>query len=571
MLLNLNIIDLAVVKSLDVDLHKGMSVLTGETGAGKSILLTALGLALGDRADSGYVRPECKRAEVNLEFDLADAPAAQQWLKENELDDEQNCLIRRIVNQDGRSKAYINNRPVTLQFLQELSEKLVEIHGQHAHLTLLNSDEQRRLLDSYGKNQNLADQVNACYKQWLLAHKELASLIKASADQTEREELLRYQIEELQQLDLSSFSYSALSEEHSKLANLGQILSTGQAQVDLLYEGDTQSVNQMLSHSVSELTYIARFAPELTDICNLLSEAQIQTEEAAIQLRRFLESLEADPLRMEALETQIGIIQSLSRKHHVTPDELPELAGKLEAELDGLTHSGERIEQLKTDTAQLLAQYHQLTAQLSQYRRQTGQKLQKQISAMIKELGMPQGEFLVDITALDTDAPKLNGKDRIEFQVSANPGLPPKPLAKVASGGELSRISLAIQVITSNDKTTPTLIFDEVDSGIGGGVAEIVGQKLRSLSRNRQVMCVTHLPQVAAQAHHHLYVEKNSKTDITSSSVRLLNDEERIEEIARMLGGVTITANTLAHAKEMLSQSTSGIQQEGTTTGSQKQ
>ena len=571
MLLNLNIIDLAVVKSLDLDLEKGMSVLTGETGAGKSILLTALGLALGDRADSGYVRPECKRAEVNLEFDLADAPGAQQWLKDNELDDEQHCLIRRIVNQDGRSKAYINNRPVTLQFLQELSEKLVEIHGQHAHLTLLNSDEQRRLLDVYAKNQNLLDQVNSCYKQWLLAHKELASLIKASVDQTEREELLRYQIEELQQLDLASFSYSSLSEEHSKLANLGQILSTGQAQVDLLYENDQLSVNQMLSHSVSELTHIARFAPEITEICNLLSEAQIQTEEAAIQLRRFLESQEADPQRMELLENQIGVIQSLSRKHHVTPDELPELVGKLEAELDGLTHSGERIETLKTDTAQLLAQYHQLAAQLSEQRRKTGQKLQKQISTMIKELGMPQGEFLVDITDLDTDTPKLNGKDKIEFLVSANPGLPPKPLAKVASGGELSRISLAIQVTTSNDKTTPTLIFDEVDSGIGGGVAEIVGQKLRSLSHNRQVMCVTHLPQVVAQAHHHLYVEKNNKTDITSSSVRLLNDEERIEEIARMLGGVTITANTLAHAKEMLFHSTSGAQQEGTTTGNQNQ
>ena len=553
MLLNLSIIDLAVVKALDLDLEQGMSVLTGETGAGKSILLTALGLALGDRADSGYVRPNSKRAEVNLEFDLADAPDARQWLKDNELDDEQHCLIRRIVNQDGRSKAYINNRPVTLQFLQELSEKLVEIHGQHAHLTLLNNDEQRRLLDAYAKNQPLLDQVNNCYKHWLLAHKELAGLIKAGVDQSEREELLRYQLEELQQLDLVHFSYTALSEEHGKLANLGQILSTGLAQVELLYEGDPQSVNQMLSHSVSELTHIARYAPELTDICSLLSEAQILTEEAALQLRRFLESQEADPQHMEQLENQIGVVQSLSRKHHVIPDELPELVGKLEAELDGLTHSGERIETLTAETAQLLAQYRQLAAQLSEQRKTTGQKLQQQISAMIKELGMPQGEFLVDISDLESDAPKLNGRDKIEFLVSANPGLPPKPLAKVASGGELSRISLAIQVTTSNDKTTPTLIFDEVDSGIGGGVAEIVGQKLRSLSHNRQVMCVTHLPQVAAQAHHHLYVEKNNKTDITSSQVRLLHDEERVEEIARMLGGVTMTANTLAHAKEMLS------------------
>ncbi len=555
MLLNLNIIDLAVVKSLDLDLEKGMSVLTGETGAGKSILLTALGLALGDRADSGYVRPDAKRAEINLEFDLTDAPLAQQWLKDNELDADHQCLIRRVVNADGRSKAYINNRPVTLQALQELSEKLVEIHGQHAHLTLLNADEQRRLLDAYAKNQPLLDSVNACYREWHQTSKELANLIKSSVDQTEREELLRYQIEELQQLDLANFSYAELSEEHSKLANLGQILITGKTQVDLLYEDDRQSVNQMLNHSLVELNYIAQFAPELNEICTMLSEAQIQVEEASLQLRRFIESQEADPHRLEALENQLGIIHNLSRKHHVSPDELPELVGKLERELDGLTHSSERIEALTANAEQLLAQYRQLAAQLSEQRKLSGNKLQQQISAMIKELGMPQGEFLVDIAAQDSDTPKLNGKDKIEFLVSANPGLPAKPLAKVASGGELSRISLAIQVTTSSDKTTPTMIFDEVDSGIGGGIAEIVGQKLRSLSRNRQVMCVTHLPQVAAQAHHHLYVEKNNQTDMTSSNVRLLETEERVEEIARMLGGVNITANTLAHAKEMLFQS----------------
>ena len=553
MLLNLTIIDLAVVKSLDLDLETGMSVLTGETGAGKSILLTALGLALGDRADSGYVRPDCKRAEVNLEFDLTDAPNAQQWLKDNELDNEQHCLIRRIVNQDGRSKAYINNRPVTLQYLQELSEKLVEIHGQHAHLTLLNPDEQRRLLDAYAKNQPLLDQVNQCYKQWLSVHKELSSLIKAGDDQSEREEFLRYQLEELQTLNLTSFNYAALSEEHSKLANFGQILTTGRAQVEVLYESDQQSVNQMLSHSAAELNQIARYAPELNDICALLSEAQILTEEAALQLRRFLESQEADPQQLEHLENQIGIIQNLSRKHHVTPDQLADVVNKLNTELDNITHSGERIADLTTETLALEQQYQQFSAQLSEQRHVAAQKLQSQISVMIKELGMPQGEFLVAMSSLDAATPKLNGKDKIEFLVSANPGLPAKPLAKVASGGELSRISLAIQVTTANDKTTPTLIFDEVDSGIGGGVAEIVGQKLRSLSQYRQVMCVTHLPQVAAQAHHHLYVEKNNESDITSSQVRLLKNEERVEEIARMLGGVTMTANTLAHAQEMLS------------------
>ena len=557
MLLNLNIIDLAVVKSLDLDLDKGMSVLTGETGAGKSILLTALGLALGDRADSGYVRPDSKRAEVNLEFDLSYAPKVKQWLIDHELENDQQCLIRRIINQDGRSKAYINNRPVTLQFLQELSAQLVEIHGQHAHLTLLNSDEQRRLLDAFAKDQVLLDEVNSCCKAWQSAHKELANLIKASTDQSEREELLRYQIEELQQLDLSNFNYASLLEEHSKQANLGQILTTGQAQIDILYESDHVSVNQLLNHCLYDLSNLTQFAPELTEICQLLTEAQIQTEEAAIQLRRFLNSQELDPRRLDEIETQMGVIQNLSRKHHVSPNDLPQLVDKLESELNALTNSVERIEQLTTETARLLNQYHQLAAQLTEQRRLAGQKLQIQISEMIKELGMPQGEFVVALTDVSNDTPKLNGKDKIEFLISANPGLPPKSLAKVASGGELSRISLAIQVTTSNDRTTPTLIFDEVDSGIGGGVAEIVGQKLRALSHNRQVMCVTHLPQVAAQAHQHLYVEKNNKTDITSSNVRLLSTDERVEEIARMLGGVTITANTLAHAKEMLFHTTS--------------
>ena len=563
MLLNLNIIDLAVVKSLDLDLEKGMSVLTGETGAGKSIFLTALGLALGDRADSGYVRPESKRAEVNLEFDLSDAPNAYQWLIDNELDDDKHCLIRRVINQDGRSKAYINDRPVTLQSLQELSEQLVEIHGQHAHLTLLNSDEQRRLLDNYAKNTDLIEQLNACYKQWHSTHKELERCVKANIDQSDREEFLTYQIAELEQLDLVNYNYAALTEEHSKIANLGQILATGQKQVDILYESDQLSVNQLLNRSVIDLSGLTQYAPELNEICALLTEAQIQTEEAAIQLRRFLESQEADPHYLDSLESKLGVIQNLSRKHHVNPDELPQLVNTLQTELHNLTHSGERIEVLQKEVVELRAKYNKLAVQLTEHRKTGALKLQKHISDMIKELGMPQGEFIVSITALDTDTPKLNGLDKIEYLISANPGLPPKSLAKVASGGELSRISLAIQVTTSNDKTTPTLIFDEVDSGIGGGVAEIVGQKLRTLSSNRQVMCVTHLPQVAAQAHQHLYVEKNNKTDITSSNVRLLSTDERVEEIARMLGGVTITANTLAHAKEMLFHTTSSNPLEG--------
>lgn len=552
MLLNINISDLAVVDRLDLDLETGMSVLTGETGAGKSILLTALGLALGERADSGYIRPHCKRAEINIEFDLDDAPLAKDWLFDNELDDDGHCLIRRVISQDGRSKAYINNRPVTLQTLQSLSRLLVEIHGQHAHLTLLNGDEQCRLLDSFANNQALLKNVHQVYQDWKQCSRELQQLIKVNTDQSEREELLNFQLDELRQLDLEHFDYKALSDEHNTLANLGQILTVGQQQLDMLYENEQQSVNRMLNHGIHALTELSEYSTELGEIAAMLGEAQIQVDEASHQLRRYLESQEADPQRLNWLEEQIGIIHNLGRKHHCEPEALPETAQRIEQELDNLTHSGERIAALQQRSEQLLQQYRKLAEKLSKQRQLHGKKLSERISAMIKELGMPHGEFIVTVDYRENDKPALNGNDIIEFLVSANPGLPPKPLTKVASGGELSRISLAIQVTTSTDKTTPTMIFDEVDSGIGGGIAEIVGQKMRDLSRNRQVMCVTHLPQVAAQAHHHLYVEKNNRKNMTSSTVRPLHDDERITEIARMLGGVNLTEKTLAHAREML-------------------
>lgn len=552
MLLNLNIIDLAVVDALDLDLQPGMSVLTGETGAGKSILLTALGLALGDRADSGYIRPGKKRAEINIEFDLSKAPLVSQWLVDQELDDGEQCLIRRTVNDDGRSKAYINNRPVNLQTLQALSRQLVEIHGQHAHLTLLDHDEQRLLLDGFADHADLLNRVNACYQDWKQAHKELQRLLKSGNDQVEREELLRYQLDELQQLDLENFDYQALADEHNKLANLGRILSVGQQQLDILYDNDQHSIADMLGHVIHAINELAQYAGELNGVADLLADAEIQISEATQQLRRFLENQEADPQQLGWLENQIGIIQSLSRKHKIQPEELPQLAAQLASELDTISHSSERIEMLNADCERLLASYRQLADDLSSSRRRAGDELQQRISDALKELGMPYGEFVVRLSRHDDANPRPNGWDDPDFLVTTNPGLPAKPLAKVASGGELSRIGLAIQVTTSTDKTTPTMIFDEVDSGIGGGIAEIVGQKLRRLSVNRQVLCVTHLPQVAAQAHQHLFVAKNQNADVTSSTVRRLTDDERVEELARMLGGVTITENTRAHAREML-------------------
>ena len=552
MLQNLNIIDLAIVESLDLNLEKGLSVLTGETGAGKSILLTALGLALGDRADASYVRPDCKRAEINLSFDLSDAPAAQAWLEENEFDADDQCLIRRTIRQDGRSKAYINGRPTTLQALKLLSSQLVEIHGQHAHLTLLDSEEQRSFLDDYAKNTDILTETNQAYLQWRSNHFELEALIKSSTELSNQEDLYRYQLNELEQLDLIHYDYPALSAEHTKLANLEQILKVGQTQLDLLSENEQQSANQMVSQSISALSDLSSLASELEEPNKLLVEAQIQIQEASQQLRHFLEAQEIDPQQLQELENQIGIIHSLSRKHHVEPENLPDVAEKLSQELNNLSNSSERIDELSSLVEQNKQDYFSFAKTLSQQRVKAGKKLAKLISEMIQELGMPQGEFSISVTEQDISQPKINGIDKIEFLVSANRGLPLRPLAKVASGGELSRISLAIQVTTSHDKEAPTMIFDEVDSGIGGGIAEIVGQKLRTLGNSTQVLCVTHLPQVAAQAHQHLFVFKTSDAAMTTSQVKTLSTEQRIEETARMLGGVNITDSTLTHAKEML-------------------
>ncbi len=552
MLQNLSITDLAVVKRLDLNLEKGLSVLTGETGAGKSILLTALGLALGDRADSSFIRPGSKRAEVNLEFDLSDTKPARNWLRENELDDGELCLIRRVITQDGRSKAFINGSPVNLQTLQSFTEKLVEIHGQHAHLTLLNPEEQRRFVDETAGNQQNIKQLNIIFEQWQQSNKELEHLNHAAIDQTEREELLKFQIQELEQLDLEHYNYTALSEEHATQANLEQILNKGQEQLERLYESEQLSANQILSQAVSELDEISKYAPEISEINSQLAEAQIQIEEASLQLRRYLESTELNPGRLQSLEDQLSIIHAISRKHHIDPENLPELAINLQKELECVTHSSERIDKLRKTIQQLENKYYQLSKKISDKRQAAALSSQKKISDIIHELGMPQGEFIINIKPLLTSPPRLNGLDKIEFLVSANPGLPPRPLAKVASGGELSRISLAVQVSTSHEKMVPTMIFDEVDSGIGGGIAEIVGQKMRRLSHNRQVLCVTHLPQVAAQAHHHLFVSKLADPDTTESTVSPLNDTKRVEEIARMLGGVKITEQTLNHAQEML-------------------
>lgn len=548
MLTNLTISDLAVVQSLDLDFGGGMSVLTGETGAGKSILLTALGLALGNRADSDYVRDGAKNAQIYLQFDLKDSPKAQQWLDEQQLTDANNCLIRRNINSDGGSKSYINDRPVTLQSLRQLGNLLVEIHGQHDHLMLLDGDRQRHLLDNFAGNAALLEQTQYAYTAWKQTNTTLDNLRLSAGDQHDRQKLLAYHLQELQQLDLANFDYQALTAEHSKQANLQLILQQGQAQLDALDENEQQSVNQTLVAAITAINEIAQFAKPLTEVASLLGEAQIQLAEAASQLRHYLRSLQADPQHLQEMEEQIGVVQTLARKHQTNPEQLPQLAKTLASEMDLASNTCEQIAQLTAQLQQQLEKYQQSAAKLSQSRCEYGNKLAKMVTASMQSLGMESGYFVVQVAA-DDRAPTANGYDKVQFLVATNQGLPAKPLAKIASGGELSRLSLAIQVNSKTD--TATMIFDEVDAGIGGGIAEIVGQKLRQLGSCKQILCVTHLPQVASCAHQHLFVQKQ-QNKTTSTSVTPLNPEQKIQEIARMLGGITVTDNSLAHAAEML-------------------
>ena len=554
MLTHLQIRDLAVVAALDLNFGRGLTVLTGETGAGKSILLTALGLALGDRADSGFIRPGAARTEVSLEFDLSDAPEARVWLEDNELRDPDDaaCLIRRTVAQDGRSKAFVNNRPVTLQSLQELGSGLMEIHGQHAHVKLLHPGEQRRLLDEAAGHAELVGAVAKTYRRWQETREELEKLSGPGLDRSAREELLRYQIDELESQQVESLDLAALDEEHARLANLGRILSEGQSQLDRIYEDDSHSAAALLRQAIHGLHELARFDAPLGEIAALLGEAHVQVKEAGQSLRRRLEDMEPNPARLEEIERRLGVLHALARKHQAKPEGLAQRLHELRAELLGLEGRAERVAHLQAELSRLEDEYRAEATRLSASRTAYAAQVGAQINAMIRELGMPQGRFLIEVGLQDDPTPRVTGLDQIAFLVSANPGLPPRPLNKVASGGELSRISLAIQVATLHSKSTPTLIFDEVDSGIGGGVAEIVGQKLRALGSDRQVFCVTHLHQVAAQGHRHLRVEKAERDGMTESSVRPLDGEERTREIARMLGGMRITEQTLAHAREML-------------------
>lgn len=551
MLSHLQIHNFALVETLDLDFQQGMTVLSGETGAGKSILLDALGLTLGDRADSTVVRHGSERAEISASFSTEALHEVERWLQEHELDMDGECILRRTVSAEGRSRAFINGQPAPLQMLRELGEQLVDIHGQHAHQSLLKREIQRQQLDNFADHGKLLDQVRTHYRQWQQLSQEFDALQRLAGEHDSRLELLRYQVEELETLQLQENEVAELDEEHSKLANVSRLQEAAQRSASQLYESDEAAITTQLERMLRELQELQQLDPALAATNELLEGAAIQAREAAGELRHYLDRLDNDPQRLNTVEQRLGVIHELSRKHHVEPQQLPELLEQLQQELADLESAGVRLQGLQTEITASLDAYTEVAKKLSDSRSKAAKKLAELISKNMQQLGMGGGRFDITLTPLDATA-SPHGQEGVEFLVSANPGQPLKPLNKVASGGELSRISLAIQVITAGQGGIPSLIFDEVDVGVGGGIAEMVGRQLRSLGKSRQVLCVTHQPQVAAQGHHHFYISKSSDKKATRTSVQVIEGEQRVAEVARMSGGIDISEQTLSHAREML-------------------
>ena len=554
MLTHINVRNLAIVDAIEVELTAGMTTLTGETGAGKSILVDALGLVLGDRADSTVIRHGCERAEISAGFDIQNHPAASDWLAEQALDADGECQLRRIINREGRTRGYINGQAVPMQSLRELGEQLVDIHGQHEHQSLLRSRVQRQLLDAFGGHQSLLDKLTACYREMKAVRDELQGAFGNDADRDARLDLLRYQQQELASLGLTTEDIGNIDEEHARQANAGRLLEASQQGLEHLDADEGPSVSSLLNQTLDELGELAELDSGLEETTQLLGEAAVLIKESTESLRHYTERLDIDPQRLQWLEQRIGILHDLARKHRCSPEDLPAIEEKIGKELDSIEHADEHRESLQSKLATLEQGYLDAARQLTAKRRRAAKTFGKQITDAMQTLGMAGGIFTVQINPRVAQAFSIHGMDDIEFMVSANSGQPVQPLSKVASGGELSRISLSIQVISASSETIPTLIFDEVDSGIGGVVAEIVGQKLRALGKDRQVLCVTHLPQVAALAHQQMQVTKLSGKDTTRTRIRRLNEAERIDELARMLGGVEITRQTQEHAREMLQQ-----------------
>ncbi len=553
MLNHIRIRNFAIIDHLDLDFKNKLTTLTGETGAGKSILLGALGLLLGDRADSDSVRSGSSKAEISAEFDISDLADVNNWLANKELDADGDCLLRRRLSSDGRSRAFINGSPVPLQDMRQLGEMLVDIHGQHEHQSLMKPDMQRQLLDDYAQHSKLLDNIKKVFSDWNSKKDKLTELQEACKDKNDRVDLLRYQVTELEDLSLAEGETEKLQNEHQILANADQLRENTSSTLNNLYDAEEGSIHLQLSKQARIIEDMLSKDDSLSPAFEMLSEAMVQIEETASLLRAYKDDLNNNPEYFQEVETRLATIHDLSRKHHVEPEQLIELSNQLRSELDDLDNADENLNHLENDVSTLNKKYNTLAKKLTDSRIKTSKKLNKQISESMQTLGMSGGKFEIQLSKKDKAS--NSGLDQIEYMVSTNTGQPFKALAKTASGGELARISLAIQMITAQQGRIPTLIFDEVDSGVGGGIAEIVGKHLRMLGESRQVFCITHLPQVASQAHHHMQVYKQSNDKETRTEIISLEMEQRVDEISRMLGGIKITKQTIDHARDMLNRS----------------
>ncbi len=551
MLTHLQLRDFVIVEAAELDFGPGLAALTGETGAGKSVVVDALSMLAGGRAGEGYVRQGAQRAEATAAF--AELPArALEWLANQAIEHEGEVLLRRVIALDGRSRAYINGQMVSAQTLAELAEQLIEIHGQQEFQHLVQRDAQRDLLDRHGASEPLAALVAAVYARYRDCRRELESLKAAAENRGARLELLRHQLGELAAEVTTAAEIEELLLERKRIAGRGRLAAAAQAALEAVYEADGASAQDLLAKAQTALRAPAEGDPTLAEASKLLAEAAIPVQEAADILRRYLDALDVDPARQEETLRRAAALEDLARKHRVPIGELPEQQRRLEREYAQLDQSHESAAQLAARLDELAQEYRAAAARLTAARQHAAAELGRQITELMQSLGMAGGRFTVSLGDAGGE-PSAHGNDQIEFLVAANPGQAPKSLARVASGGELSRISLAVQVAAAAKNTAECMVFDEVDAGIGGGVAEIVGRQLRELGRRGQVLCVTHLAQVASQATSQYRVTKRSDGKTTRTTIERLEEDERVDEIARMLGGVDITEQARAHAREMLS------------------
>ena len=554
MLTQLTINNFAIVRQLEIELSKGMSVITGETGAGKSIAIDALGLCLGQRIETSMVREGQERAEICASFFIEPTNPAYQWLQEQELQDPDNpsdCILRRVINADGRSKAFINSTPVSASQLKEIGQYLIHINGQHASQLLLKNDYQLQLVDTFAHHHDLLAQMREDYRTWKNLQTQVKTFQQKVAENEAKKQLLQYQVEELDEFALRPNEYLELEEDQRRLSNSEQLTQLSQSALQLLSENETVSIDSMLYRATQYIDELSELDPRYVSVQTMLNDALIQVQEATSEVQHLASHIEQDPMLLQEIEQRLGQALQLARKHNVKPEELVEWHQKLKAELTALLDFSESEERLILEEKAAFEKMQHTAKQLHESRCQAAGKLAQQVTHSIKGLAMENAEFFIEVNS-DLTKVTANGVDNIVFTLRSNLGQQAQPLAKVASGGELSRISLAIQVLTSDQSAIPTLIFDEVDVGISGKTASVVGKLLRQLGDKCQVLCVTHLPQVACHGHHQFNVEKFTVDDKTETKMTALSQEERVPALARLLGGSEITELALANAQEML-------------------